>query len=235
MTYRPKRPSMPRIPHDALVRMLTENIWTPNIRLKEDGLISWRHYAAAAMRDVHVESVAELLATAIERMEILTWERLIAAFEEQPSTDAAFQFQDWYAVWREHFDHWDDPVRQIIAGQCYTPDGLDFADRLHAADGQVLLDFALEACLSWSMMQRMGERAGLKGHPLAARFPMTLEDEGQERPITLLYRELYARFIAEVAFAYLPAPEVLDLELNFDRLFPTKPDPAALSDTEGAA
>jgi hypothetical protein len=235
MTYRPKRPSMPRIPHDALVRILTDNIWTPNIRLKEDGLISWRHSAAAAMRDVHVESVAELLADAIERMEILTWERLIAAFEEQPRTDAAFEFQDWYAVWREHFDHWDDPVRSIIAGLCYTPDGLDFAKRLHAADGQVLLDFTLEACLSWSMMQRMGERAGLKGHPVAARFPMTLEDDGHDRPITLLYRELYARFTANVVFAYLPAPEVLDLGLNFDRLFAKEPSWTTRSQTGGAA
>jgi hypothetical protein len=234
MTYRPKRPSLPRIPHDALVRMLSDNIWTPNIRLKEDGLISWRHYAAAAMRDVHVQTVAGMLTTVIERMEILTWKRLIATFEER-RTEAAFQFQDWYAVWREHFDHWDDPVRQIIAGLCYTPDGLDFAKRLHAADGQVLLDFALEACLSWSMMQRMGEQAGLKGHPAADRFPMSLEDDGNERAITLLYRALYARFTADVLFAYLPAPEVLDLGLNFDRLFAREPSWTTRSQPGGAA
>jgi hypothetical protein len=223
MTYRPKPPSKPRLPHDALVQMLANNSWTPSRWLSEDGLISWRHYAAAAMRHVPVQSFASLLSDAIERMEVLTWQRLIAELETHPRTYAPFAFQHWYKVWRDHFDHWDDPVRQIVAGHCCTPDSLDFASRLHAADGQILLDFALEACLAWSMMQRMAQRAGLQYHPAAARFPMTLNDSGDERPIMLVYRELYARFTAEVSFATLPAPRVLELGLNFDRLFPLEP------------
>ncbi len=223
MSYRPKRPSKPPIPHDALLRLLANNSWTPNMRLREDGLISWRHYAAAAMRDVHIARVAEILANVIEKMEILTWNRLIAEFEEQPPTSEPFAFNDWYAVWREHFDHWDDPVRQLIAGVGQTPDGRNFGERLHAADGQVLLDFVLEACLAWSMMQRMALKAGLACHPAAARFPITLQDSGNERAIATLYRALYARFIEGVSFATLPAPKVLELGLNFDRLFPLEP------------
>lgn len=222
MIKRLPRSAPPPLQHDALLQMLEHNPWVPNA-LHRDGLISWRHYAAAALRDVSIGSMAEMFCDVIDHLEQLTAKRLIEQIEDDPPVDGAFGIGDWYDVWHQHFVSWQDPVRDLLCSTATTPDARDFAQRLPMADPEVLLDFMLDAHLAWSELQNMVGRAGLPQHPAVKRFPLTLPADGKERPLFRLYRALFERFAEQVPFQVELAPERIFLFSDFSRLFPPEP------------
>ncbi len=51
----------------------------------------------------------------------------------------------WFDVWLEHFDHWNDPVRQLVEQHCIGPDAKLLAEMLTRLDGASFCDFVLDA------------------------------------------------------------------------------------------
>jgi hypothetical protein len=206
--------------------------WMTAQNYSADGLISWRSYVAVALRSIHPDAVGEDLVRVIPEMETLTTARSIACYDDDPAAFSRFGFQDWLPHWQEHFRHWDDPVRRMLSDLCITPEAKFFAGRLHAIDGEVLLDFLL--CTCCSSLQFLLD-PDLFELAIVPDFPLSLEASSGERMIEQLCRELYHRFREVAPFATAPAPVKIDLGLNFDRLCPKIiNDPAQQSTNEGA-
>jgi hypothetical protein len=220
MTVRHHVLSTTPLPDDALLRLMAQNDWTPLLRLDQGGVISWRHYVAAALRDVPIEQAAEKLVGVIQNLEELTNDRLIADFDATANLQPKFGFHDWHKVWREHFDHWQDPIREFITDLAQTPDALDFVRRLPNVSGEIFLDFVLEACLGWAQFQKLGKSAGLEPDRLSEQFPLNIDVYSVERAITVLYSALYNRFRTVAPFQTAATPVDMELGLNFDQLFP---------------
>jgi hypothetical protein len=180
-----------------------------------DGLISWRNYVVVALRTVDPDSVGAGLVRVIPHMESLTTARSIACYDDDPTAFSCFGFPEWLPHWQEHFRHWDDPVRRMLSDLCITPEAKFFAGRLHAIDGEVLLDFLLCTCCSSLQLLLDPDLFELA---IVPDFPLSLEASSGERMIEQLCRELYNRFREVAPFRTAAAPKQIDLGLNFDRL-----------------
>lgn len=190
--------------------------WTNAIDVHADGLISWRNYVAIVLRDIVIEDVLGGLVPAIATMEQLTTQRILGAYAEHPDDFLQFGFYDWRPVWQDHFQHWQDPVRDMLGALCVTPDEQLFARQLHTVDGQVLLDFLLAPCSAacWLKPALRGEQGSL--YP---ESPVSMIDSWQPgRLHEQLCQVLYRRFTEIAPFATMPVPDEVSLDLSYDRL-----------------
>jgi hypothetical protein len=206
--------------------------WSTSRKGDDDGLINWRNYLAVALRTVDPDSAGEGLVRVIPEMETLTTARSIACYDDDPAAFSRFGFQEWLPHWQEHFRHWTDPVRTMLSDLCVTTEAKFFAKRLHAVDGEVLLDFLLCTCCS---SLRFFLKADLYEFAEVPGFPLSLDTGTEERMIAQLCRELYNRFREVAPFPTAPSPERIDLSLNYDRLCPKKIDDGAHYPTKESA
>ncbi len=208
--------------------------WTNGIDVRVDGLISWRNYVAISLRDVAIEDVLAGLVSVIAVMEALTTRRILDAHAEHTKAFVRpFGFYDWRPVWQDHFQHWQDPVRDMLGALCVTPDEQLFAHQLHTVDGQVLLDFLLAPCSTacWLGPALRGEQGAL--YP---ESPVSMIDAWQPgRLHEQLCQVLYRRFTEIAPFATMPVPDEVSLDLNYDRLCTEELSFDSRSESEEAA
>jgi hypothetical protein len=206
--------------------------WRTSQNYHDDGLISWRNYVAVSLRTADPDTVGEALGRVIPEMEALTATRCIECYDDNPTACSSFGFQEWLPYWQDHFRHWDDPVRRMLSDLCVTTEAKFFADRLHAMDGEVLLDFLLCTCcssLQFLLDPDLHELAIIPG------FPLSLNAGADERMIEQLCRKLYERFCEVAPFPTAAAPKRIDLGLNYDRLCTKNTDDPAQYPTEERA
>lgn len=192
--------------------------WENGIDYRRDGLISWRNHVARVLRCVNPEKLLASLAPVIADMEALTTQRILDVHQQNPEEFGLFRLfglYEWRPAWQDHFQHWQDPVKMVLADFCHTPEGQLFAAQLHAVDGQVLLDFLLGGCCNTLSFR-------LDDHPLRdTDTPLTELAFGRSgRMLEQLCRALYCRFAAVAPFPTLPVPSEVSLGLNYDRLCP---------------
>ncbi len=105
---------------------------------------------------------------------------------ESPSLAAT-----WYEVWLEHFDSWNDPVRQLLEQHCATSDGLALGDMLTRMSGYAFCDFVLEAYEHRMFLSRIWGKADPD-----ATLPLASVDLSK-RPFENLASNFFRRFCAE--------------------------------------
>ncbi len=232
MSMNQKSPNAADTPYSRRPLLEAASNWRTSNKYHEDGLISWRNYVSFALRTVSRNDVGDGLVRVIESMDDLTTARILELHEDEPAALADFGFPEWLPHWQAHFGHWVDPVREMLGTLCITPEARFFANRLHACDGEVLLDFLLGTCCS-----RLEYLLDPKQQPRAIvpPFPLALDFMAKERMIEQLCRKVYDRFREIAPFPTQAAPDQLDLGLDYDRLCPREPQNHPENQSSGEA
>lgn len=118
------------------------NIWWPSYKPGRDPVLSWHHAAAILMRDIDPQPIFAALPALFEGMYDLTAD---VVCDQLSVPDGQVLWPVWLESWVSHFDHWHDPVRQLVGQHCTTPDAQVIAGMLTRLDGAAFCDFVLQA------------------------------------------------------------------------------------------
>ncbi len=146
---------------DMVRRLLQTNCWANAIDHQRDGLLSWKHYAVLLLRDVSVSDVAERLMPVVDEMARQVEDVIIGAREERTPLSNCVTIEEWLVVWNEHFQHWTDPVREMLKQLVVTPDAEHFVAVAMRSYSVVLLGFLLDAIAAHQ--QRVSLHQALRG------------------------------------------------------------------------
>ena len=118
------------------------NPWWPSYQPHQDDVLSWRHAAAILLRDVEPVPIFADLSVLFEAIYDQTAD---AVCDRCSGADGRLTWDFWFDVWCEHFDSWNDPVRQLVEQQCGEGDTRHFAPMLTRMNGAAVCDFVLDA------------------------------------------------------------------------------------------
>lgn len=165
------------------------NIWWPSYKPGREPVLSWRHAAAMLMRDIDPRPIFAALPAAFEGMYDLTADEVC---EQLPVPDGSVLWPVWLESWVSHFDHWHDPVRQLVEQHCNTPDAQVIAGMLTRLDGAAFCDFVLQA------YERARIVRSLRGASTADDPLPIVQTIANAAPFERLSYGFYQRFCAEL-------------------------------------
>lgn len=183
------------------------NTWWPSYKPGRDPVLSWRHAAAILMRDVDPEPIFAGLPAAFEGMYDLTADEVC---EQLPVPDGNVLWPVWLESWVSHFDHWHDPIRQLVEQHCITPDAQVIAGMLTRLNGAAFCDFVLQA------YERAGILRSLRGASTADDPLPIVQTIANAAPFERLSYGFYQRFCAELNQEAKP-PATPMSSLDFER------------------
>lgn len=183
------------------------NMWWPSYKPGRDPVLTWRHAAAILMRNVDPEPIFAGLPAAFEGMYDLTADEVCEQF---PVPDGNVLWPVWLESWVSHFDHWHDPIRQLVEQHCTTPDAQIIAGMLTRLDGAAFCDFVLQA------YERAGILRSLRGASTADDPLPIVQTIANAAPFERLSYGYYQRFCTELNREAEP-PARLMSSLDFDR------------------
>lgn len=183
------------------------NIWWPSYKPGRDPVLSWRHAAAILMRDVDPEPIFAALPAVFGDMYELTADEVC---DRLPGPDGQVLWPVWLESWVSHFDHWHDPVRQLVEQHCTTPDARVIAGMLTRLDGAAFCDLVLHA------YERAGILRSLRGAPTADDPLPIVQAIADAAPFERLSYGFYQRYCAALSREADP-PATLMSSLDFDR------------------
>lgn len=183
------------------------NIWWPSYKPGRDPVLSWRHAAAILMRDIDPQPIFAALPALFEGMYDLTAD---VVCDQLSVPDGQVLWPVWLESWVSHFDHWHDPVRQLVVQHCTTPDAQVIAGMLTRLDGAAFCDFVLQA------YERAGILRSLRGASTADAPLPIVRTIANAAPFERLSYGFYPRFCAELNREADP-PAIPMLSLDFDR------------------
>ena len=183
------------------------NPWWPLNRPDRDDVLSWRHVAAILLRDVAPRPIFAALPLLFEAMYDQTAD---AVCVQLSGAEDRLTWTRWHGVWLEHFDTWNDPVRQLVEQHCDDDDAKRLAQMLTRLNGASFCDFVLDAY----------ERCILTPVDIGlstVELPLPLvQPFGAAWPFERLAYGLYERFCAEIDHEPESAPDPLS-DLDFNR------------------
>lgn len=183
------------------------NIWWPSYKPGRDPVLSWHHAAAILMRDIDPQPIFAALPALFEGMYDLTAD---VVCDQLSVPDGQVLWPVWLESWVSHFDHWHDPVRQLVGQHCTTPDAQVIAGMLTRLDGAAFCDFVLQA------YERAGILRSLRG-AFTADAPLPIvRTIANAAPFERLSYGFYQRFCAELNREADP-PAIPMSSLDFDR------------------
>ena len=183
------------------------NIWWPSYKPGRDPVLSWRHAAAILMRDIDPQPIFAALPAVFGDMYELTADEVC---NRLPGHDRHVLWPEWLESWVSHFDHWHDPVRQLVEQHCTTPDAQVIAGMLTRLDGGAFCDFVLQA------YERAGILRSLRGASSADDPLPIVQTIANAAPFERLSYGFYQRFCAELNQEAEP-PSTPMSSLDFDR------------------
>lgn len=165
------------------------NIWWPSYKPGRDPVLTWRHAAAILMRDIDPQPIFAALPAALGEMYDLTANQVS---DRLPVPDGQLLWPVWLESWVSHFDHWHDPIRQLVDQHCTTPDAQVIAGMLTRLDGAAFCDFILQA------YERAGILRSLRGAATADDPLPIVQTIANAAPFERLSYGFYQRFCAEL-------------------------------------
>ncbi|KPF88567.1 hypothetical protein IP81_18010 [Novosphingobium sp. AAP83] len=165
------------------------NIWWPSYKPGRDTVLSWRHAAAILMRDIDPQPIFAALPAVFGEFYDLS---AAEVREQLPVPDGQLLWPAWLESWVGHFDHWHDPVRQLVEQHCITPDARVIAGMLARLDGAAFCDFVLQA------YERAGILGSLHGAPTGDDLLPIVQTIANAAPFERLSYGLYQRFCSEL-------------------------------------
>lgn len=183
------------------------NIWWPSYKPGRDPVLTWRHAAAILMRDIDPQPIFAALPAAFGEMYDLTANQVS---DRLPVPDGQLLWPVWLESWVSHFDHWHDPIRQLVDQHCITPDAQVIAGMLTRLDGAAFCDFILQA------YERAGILRSLRGAATADDPLPIVQTIANAAPFERLSYGFYQRFCAELNQEADPPANPMS-GLDFDR------------------
>ena len=182
------------------------NPWWPSYQPRRTDVLSWRHAAAILLREVDPEPIFVALPDLFEAIYDQTAD---AICERLSGTENRLTWAIWFDVWLEHFDHWNDPVRQLLEQHCIGPDAKHLDEMLTRLDGASFCDFVLDA-YDQVAINRAAFQTALNEEPLPI-----LKLSGTGWPFERLAYGFYQRFCTELDREPETAPQPMSaLDLN---------------------
>lgn len=183
------------------------NIWWPSYKPGRDPVLSWRHAAAILMRDIDPQPIFAALPVLFEGMYDLTAD---VVCDQLSVHDGLVLWPVWLESWVSHFDHWHDPVRQLVGQHCTTPDARVIAGMLTRLDGAAFCDFVLHA------YERAVILRSLRGAPTADDPLPIVQTIADAAPFERLSYGFYQRYCATLSREAEPPSSPMS-SLHFDR------------------
>lgn len=183
------------------------NVWWPSYKPGRDPVLSWRYAAAILMHDIDPQPIFVALPAVFGEMYDLTADEVC---DQLPVPDGQVLWPLWLESWVSHFDHWHDPVRQLVEQHCTTPDARVIAGMLTRLDGAAFCDFVLQAYERAVILRSLGG-APIGDDPLPIVQAIT-----NAAPFERLSYGFYQRFCAELNREAEPPPTPMS-GLDFDR------------------
>lgn len=183
------------------------NMWWPSYKPGRDPVLSWRHAAAILMRDIDPQPIFAALSAVFGEMYDLTADEVC---DRVSVPDGRVLWPVWLESWVSHFDHWHDPVRQLVEQYCSTPDARVIAGMLTRLDGAAFCDFVLHA------YERAVILRSLRGAPTGDSPLPIVQTIANAAPFERLSYGFYQRFCAELNREAEP-PTTPMSGLDFDR------------------
>lgn len=183
------------------------NIWWPSYKPGRDPVLSWRHAAAILMRDIDPQPIFAALPAVYGEIYDLTAD---VVGDQLSVPGGQVLWPVWLESWVSHFDHWHDPVRQLVEQHCTTPDARVIAGMLTRLDGATFCDFVLHA------YERAVILRSLRGAPIGDATLPIVQTIANAAPFERLSYGFYQRFCAELNREADP-PATPMSGLDFDR------------------
>jgi hypothetical protein len=182
------------------------NPWWPSYQPRRTDVLSWRHAAAILLREVDPEPISTALPGLFEAIYDQTAD---AICDQLSGTEDQLTWAIWLDVWLEHFDSWNDPVRQLVEKHCVGPDAMLLGEMLTRVDGASFCDFVLDA-YDQVVINRAAFQTALDEEPLPI-----LKLSGAGWPFERLAYGFYQRFCVELDQEPDAAPHPMTaLDLN---------------------
>ena len=182
------------------------NPWWPTYHPRRTDVLSWRHAAAILLREVDPEPIFVALP---DLFEAIYDQSADAICERLSGTEDRLTWAIWHNVWLEHFDSWNDPIRQLVEQHCVGPDAMLLGEMLTRVDGASFCDFVLDA-YDQVAINRAAFQAALNEEPLPI-----LKLSGTGWPFERLAYGFYQRFCTELDREPETAPQPMSaLDLN---------------------
>ena len=184
----------------------SENPWWPSYHPRRTDVLSWRHAAAILLREVDPEPIFAALP---DMFEAIYDQSADAICERLSGTENRLTWAIWLDVWLEHFDSWNDPIRQLVEQHCIGPDAKLLAEMLTRIDGASFCDFVLDA-YDRVVINRSAFQTALNGEPL-----LILKLSATGWPFEQLAFGFYQRFCSELDQEPEAVPQPMSaLDLN---------------------
>ena len=182
------------------------NPWWPSYQPRRTDVLSWRHAAAILLSEVDPESIFVALP---DLLEAIYDQSADAICERLSGTENRLTWAIWFDVWLEHFDSWNDPIRQLVEQHCIGPDAMHLAEMLTRLDGASFCDFVLDA-YQRVIVDRLAFSAAR-----CVQSPPVLRFYGTGWPFERLAFGYYQRFCSELDQEPEAVPQPMSaLDLN---------------------
>ena len=210
------------LPENAWRRAMRANAWSRALDLARIPMFGWQRQIAFLLRDVSLDEVALRIERALLDMADITDRNAIedAAARGHGPEDIGFGL--WFKWWREHFRHWNDPLRAQLEQLCRAEDAGFVGDWLPRFDGAVFADFLIQCAHARVVDNQLG--LGAREERLLASELFVIDSD---RPLSAdglhdMTVRLWDRFCERNRIADHHGHLVLDFEI--DRASPLASD-----------
>lgn len=202
------------LPEDAWQRAMWANAWDSALNLAKVPMFGWQRQIAFMLRDVSLDEVALRSERVLLDMADLTDRNAIENAAARGHPPAGVGFGLWFKWWREHFRHWNDPLRTELERLCRSEDAGFVGDWLPRFDGAVFADFLITCAHARVIDNRYG--FGARNERLLESELFTSESDGplMVSDLHMMTIKLWGRFCSEHGIADSSGHLALDFEVD---------------------
>ncbi|UVI39921.1 hypothetical protein [Qipengyuania spongiae] len=146
------------LPSDAWMRAMRANPWSQALDLARVPPFHWQRQVAFMLRDVSLDAVSRRIETNLIEMAEATASRALEEAEARGRAVEDIEFGLWFRWWREHFRHWQDPLRLTLERLCRPDDASLVGDWLARFEPAVFADFVIGCAHANTVLQHIATR-----------------------------------------------------------------------------
>ncbi|MEO0461520.1 MAG: hypothetical protein AAF127_00185 [Pseudomonadota bacterium] len=144
------------LPTDIWIQDRTHNHWARAIETARVPAFDWRRQAAFMLRSVPLEIAAGAVERAIIDMAATTARATLSFAQERGIPSNEITYGQWFVWWREHWQHWDNPLFGSLRELCLEPDAAMVGDWLTRIDPIVFANFLVECAHGFVINEELG-------------------------------------------------------------------------------
>ena len=199
------------LPNDAWRRAMRANAWNRALDLARVPMFGWQRQIAFLLRDVSLDEMTLRTERALLEMADLTDRNAIDDAARRGHGPEDVEFGLWFKWWREHFQHWNDPLRADIERLCRPEDAAFVGDWLPRLDGVVFADFLIKCAHARLIDAKLGFGPSDERLLVSQLFEIDVDEPLVAQGLNHVTLKLFRRFRERNG----GGPSYEELELNF--------------------